>query len=898
MNKMREDMIKAFVASLEQETIPWRKKWAELGVRPCNAVTGNNYRGANVLWLMYMQEEMGYKDNRWCTFKQAQEQGWRIRKGEKGTRIEFWSWYDTEKKKRLDWMEMENLRNELEPDEFIKRVKPMDRVSVVFNAQQIEGIPEQVIPHNILDEDTLMAQREILLKNMSLSFYEGGSKAYYRPSTDSVHMPEISLFENEYSYMATFLHEAGHATGHSSRLNRDMQGTFGSPEYAREELRAEIASAFTAQALGLPGADSSFDNHKAYIQNWIQILKKEPNELFRAINDAEKISDYLMEKGVFEQVREKERELPGKTSSERMEEAGQFNPSQEAVIQDGKKLGLDVTVYADTRFSTAQMLQIYYGLKNGVDAGRYAAPDLNALQMKEIRKGLEAGLDVSLYDNPDLTWDQMFRIRWGLVKGLDASIYADPKYNFDQMKEIQKGLEAGMDVSSYADPKYDSMEMKEIRERLRQSLEPVVTILWSEHSHFHDGDTMSLSEANTLIESLDRATVAEEGYYKTKFRIDFVMDGQPDNYIGRQDLGDGDGTLIDHIESYHAHYENNEKWDNYVLRNEGREALEADKAYRKMLLQEFVPYLKLHNNLSNMERAAMEALQEGGNMTPEETAYHTAMKAYVSECRRLVNQGKYNLPPVPQLKEFDKELAAYTEHVREEIAQEAAAAGMTVEEYAANGYEPYAADPPDPTNTVKDMQEYSAKGQAAPESKTVYYTINEEAARRANDANSFSDYKPGSATAEYRQMVDKAVEIGERQKKRTDPMYHEKIDRIDHNLLDEVAKMELDLRVSAEERLARWSGDYSTFEPVRDGLTNQELQEHLDILRRRQIPSREEIYQGMPEEKKQLYDMNMDYGDREGAERLIEEQRQKLQEEENRTQQRQERSVAAHGKIR
>lgn len=110
--------------------------------------------------------------------------------------------------------------------------------------------------------------------------------------------------------------------------------------------------------------------------------------------------------------------------------------------------------------------------------------------------------------------------------------------------------------------------------------------------------------------------------------------------------------------------------------------------------------------------------------------------------------------------------------------------------------------------------------------------------------------------------------------------------------------MELDLRVPAEERLARWSGDCSTFEPVRDGLTNQELQEHLDILCRRQIPSREEIYQGMPEEKKQLYDMNMDYGDREGAERLIEEQRQKLQEEENRTHQRQERSVAAHGKIR
>ncbi len=236
--------------------------------------------------------------------------------------------------------------------------------------------------------------------------------------------------------------------------------------------------------------------------------------------------------------------------------------------------------------------------------------------------------------------------------------------------------------------------------------EPIVTILWSEHSRFHDGETMSLSEANALIGSLDEATVSEDGYYKTKFRIDFVIDGQPDYYVGRQDLGDGDGTLIDHIESYHAYYENNEQWDNHVLKYGGTEALEADKAQREMLLHEFVPYLKLHNNLSKMEQTAAKALEENSGMTATETAYHTAMKEYVSKCRAMVNSGDYNLPPVPQLKDFDTELAAYKEHVKEEIAQEAAAAGMTVEEYAANGYEPYATELPDPSISVKDMQEY------------------------------------------------------------------------------------------------------------------------------------------------------------------------------------------------
>lgn len=236
--------------------------------------------------------------------------------------------------------------------------------------------------------------------------------------------------------------------------------------------------------------------------------------------------------------------------------------------------------------------------------------------------------------------------------------------------------------------------------------EPIVTIIWSEHSRFHDGETMSLSEANAAIASLDAAVTKEDGYYKTKFRIDFVMDGQPDNYIGRQDLGDGDGTLIKHIEKYHTYYENNEQWDNYLLQHGGTERLETDKAERSMLLNEFVPFLKQHDNLSKMEQIATKALEENGNMTSTETAYHTAMQEYVSKCRAMVNSGNYELPPAPQLKDFDTELEAYKEHVKEEIAQEAAAAGMTVEEYAANGYEPYAAELPAPSITIPDMQEY------------------------------------------------------------------------------------------------------------------------------------------------------------------------------------------------
>ena len=295
------------------------------------------------------------------------------------------------------------------------------------------------------------------------------------------------------------------------------------------------------------------------------------------------------------------------------------------------------------------------------------------------------------------------------------------------------------------------------------------------------------------------------------------MNGQPDHYEGRQDLGDGDGSLVEHIEQYHTYYLNDKEWENYLLRNEGREALEADKEHRAMLLNEFIPYLKLHCNLSEMERIAGKALQAGDNMTPTETAYHTAIQAYVSECRGLVNQGEYNLPPVPQLRDFDVELAAYKEHVKEEIAQEAADAGMTVEEYAANGYEPYTApeqetaqnaepqepgepeaqekpqEPESPVSEKADTPEQTeppaseAAQTSTPEpteTTVTYYPINENAARRAKEAISFSDYKPGSATAEYRHYVDEAAEIAARQKKRVDPSFHEKID----GLLDAYAR--------------------------------------------------------------------------------------------------------------
>ena len=222
--------------------------------------------------------------------------------------------------------------------------------------------------------------------------------------------------------------------------------------------------------------------------------------------------------------------------------------------------------------------------------------------------------------------------------------------------------------------------------------EPVVTILWSESPHLKDGQQMPLHEAEAVFKELDSARRHEReqpGYWydKTKFRIDFTMQGQPDSYEGRQDFGDGDGSLIQHIRGYHEYYAQDESWKNHVLHHEGPEAWEADKAQRDMLLHEFVPYMELHCNLAAMEQEARRPLRSGETLTPEQTAYFNAVLDYVKECRPLLNQGQYHLPEPPQLADFDQSLQDYKKQIEAELEQEAAAAGLTVEEYVASDYE-------------------------------------------------------------------------------------------------------------------------------------------------------------------------------------------------------------------
>lgn len=303
MNKAREQLIKMYIDSLEENKLPWKKGWDDTySVHHFNPVSKTNYRGVNNSLLSIISAVRGYKDPRWMTFNQIKEKDWELvdAKGQ-GVPIEFWSVYDIANKTTISLSEYNAIiKNQPDrKDDF----RVMDRIYHVFNATHIKGIPEFVLeeqPKKVMNPSPFI---DNLIRNMGVTYHEQGNRAFYSPSIDTVVVPESPQFHNEYKYNSTRLHELCHATGHSSRLNRKIQNTFGTQSYAKEELRAEISASFIAQDMNLDSSQMDLDDHKAYIQSWISTLRKEPNELFKAIKDAENICDYVLETGEIEKFR-------------------------------------------------------------------------------------------------------------------------------------------------------------------------------------------------------------------------------------------------------------------------------------------------------------------------------------------------------------------------------------------------------------------------------------------------------------------------------------------------------------------------------------------------------------------------------------------------------------------
>jgi putative DNA primase/helicase len=282
----------AIIEQLMAGTAPWVKPW-QPGERfmPYNPTTGNTYHGMNALWLMSRAESRDYGDARWMTYLQAQATGGQVRKGEKGTAIQFWKWQG------LEPVSDAGGKPVLDTDgspvrQMVRYERPRVWSSVVFNATQIDGLPPPPNrPVSVAWERHERAETILTRSGVSIR-HARGDHAFYRLVDDTIVLPERDQFAFGDLYYATALHEVGHATGHPSRLNRkDLEHPFGSEAYAREELRAEIASLMLGEQLGL-GHDPG--QHAAYIGSWIRALENDPLEIFRASSDAEKITALVL----------------------------------------------------------------------------------------------------------------------------------------------------------------------------------------------------------------------------------------------------------------------------------------------------------------------------------------------------------------------------------------------------------------------------------------------------------------------------------------------------------------------------------------------------------------------------------------------------------------------------
>ena len=272
-----EHITDQMLAKLKTGVAPWIKPWNSTGpdfTLPFNAAKGNVYRGMNTIILWATASAMGYKTNGWMTMKQANAFKANVRKGEQATWVTYWKFFDKINK---------------ETGESEGRI-PMLRAYMVFNLDQFENLPE-----HIMDKfrPVPLGQSEIenILREHKVDVRFGGNKAFFNYNLDYIQSPNKADYKSETDYFSTLGHEAVHWTGHESRLNRKIANPHGSPDYAREELVAEMGSAFLCGALGIKLENLQ---HAEYIGNWIKILENDPKAVIQAASMAQKAVDYLL----------------------------------------------------------------------------------------------------------------------------------------------------------------------------------------------------------------------------------------------------------------------------------------------------------------------------------------------------------------------------------------------------------------------------------------------------------------------------------------------------------------------------------------------------------------------------------------------------------------------------
>ena len=305
-----EKVSKELIEQIKAGVAPWQKPWKpgeQIG--PENFSTGKSYTGGNSLYLMSRGIRQGHGDNRWGTYNQIREAGGQVRKGEKGTQVLFFTDRTARPAKDEQGKVLKDKDgNTIHEEE--QRSRPICKQYTVFNVEQADGLELKPRSRQARPEwDAHRDAEKVIEASGPRVEHVPGDRAYYRIAEDKVVLPEPSQFPTRNGYYQTALHECGHSTGHPDRMNRDtlkdgLDKGFGSPEYAREELRAEISAMMTGERVGV-GHDPQ--RGAAYVENWVAVLEKDPHEIHRAARDAQQMTNYLMDRAI-----DHEREAPVK----------------------------------------------------------------------------------------------------------------------------------------------------------------------------------------------------------------------------------------------------------------------------------------------------------------------------------------------------------------------------------------------------------------------------------------------------------------------------------------------------------------------------------------------------------------------------------------------------------
>jgi antirestriction protein ArdC len=276
-----QEVTDRIITALESGVKPWNCPWDRTGSVPTNLKSGNPYRGINFVLFSLMQMIKGYKSGYWLTFKQAQELGGRVRKGEKGTSGVFYK-----------LLERENGETDDNGDD-VKKTIPLLRGFTAFNLDQIDGIqaPDQAFG-GISSPLAANALAERIMASSGVPISHGGARACYRPASDAITLPDKSRFARAEDYYATALHELTHATGHASRCNRTPYSDEYRSAYAFEELVAEIGSAFLCAYVAICGDVQ----HESYVGSWLKILRDDKRAVMKAASQAQHAADWLLDR--------------------------------------------------------------------------------------------------------------------------------------------------------------------------------------------------------------------------------------------------------------------------------------------------------------------------------------------------------------------------------------------------------------------------------------------------------------------------------------------------------------------------------------------------------------------------------------------------------------------------